>query len=70
MNKAKLKYKKQCKQKVITFYKHEKDLLDFANSINFQGFVKQCLKCELDYKKAKENGEVVVSLNAEDYIGE
>lgn len=44
MNKAKLKYKRQCKQKVITFYKHENDLLLFANSINFQGEVKAWLK--------------------------
>ena len=44
MNKAKLKYKKQCKQKVVTFYKHENDLLLFANSINFQGFVKDALR--------------------------
>lgn len=51
MNKAKLKYKKQCKQKVITFYKHEKDLLDFANSINFQGEVKKFL---LRFKREAE----------------
>ena len=44
MNKAKLKYKKQCKQKVITFYKHEKDLLSYANTINFQAFVKEALR--------------------------
>lgn len=44
MNKAKLKYKKQCKQKVITFYKHDKDLLDYANTINFQAFVKDALR--------------------------
>ena len=47
MNKAKLKYKKQCKSKIITFYKHEKDLLDFANSINFQGYVKSCIKKDM-----------------------
>lgn len=44
MNKAKLKYKKQCKQKVITFYKHESDLLAYANKINFQAFVKDALR--------------------------
>jgi len=68
MNKAQLKYKKQCKSKIITFYKHEKDLLDFANTINFQGFVKGCLKCELMEKRAKEDGEVAISLNGEDYL--
>lgn len=44
MNEAKRKYKKQCKSKVITFYKHEEDLLKFANSINFQKFVKEALR--------------------------
>lgn len=66
-NEAKRKYKKQCKQKVITFYKHEKDLLAYANTINFQAFVKTCLKCEIAEQKAKESGDVVISLNIEDY---
>lgn len=67
MNKSKLKYKKQCKQKVITFYKHEKDLLTFANSINFQKYVKDCLKCEVAIKKQEEDGDFAISLNKEDY---
>lgn len=67
MNKAKKKYKKQCKSKIITFYKKDADLLAFANSINFQAFVKLCLKCELMEKRAKEAGDVVISLNEEDY---
>ena len=44
MKQAQKKYRKEVKSKIITFYKHEKDLLDFANSINFQGEVKQWLK--------------------------
>ena len=44
MNKAKRKYAHECKQKVVTFYKKDKKLFDFANSINFQGEVKQWLK--------------------------
>lgn len=44
MNKAKLKYKKQCKIKTITFYKKDADLLAFANSINFQKEVKDFLR--------------------------
>lgn len=69
MNKAKLKYKKQCKQKVITFYKHEKALLEFANSINFQKFVKVCLKCEIASKKAEEDNEsFAIPLDEEDYL--
>lgn len=44
MTEAQKKYKKEVKSKIITFYKHEKDLLDFANSINFQKYVKTCLR--------------------------
>lgn len=44
MNEAKRNYKKQCKSKIITFYKHEEDLLKYANSINFQAFVKKQLR--------------------------
>lgn len=47
MNETKRKYKKSCKSKVITFYKHEGDLLAFANSINFQAYVKHCLKVSM-----------------------
>lgn len=44
MNETKRKYKRSCKTKTITFYKHEEDLLKFANSINFQKFVKEALR--------------------------
>lgn len=47
MNKAKRKYRKQCKCKIITFYKHDADLLAFANSINFQAEVKNFLHNEM-----------------------
>lgn len=47
MTEAQKKYKKEVKSKIITFYKHEKDLLDFANSINFQKYVKSCLKVSI-----------------------
>ena len=54
MNEAKKKYQKSCKSKVITFYKHEGELLDFANEINFQKFVKQALYNAMvyDYKES------------------
>ena len=65
MKEALKKYKKQCKVKTITFYKHEADLLKFANSINFQKFVKECLKCEIIDRK----GEYAIPLDEEDYIG-
>lgn len=46
MNTAKKKYQKQCKIKTVTFYKKDEYLLLFANSINFQKFVKDKLKEE------------------------
>lgn len=50
MNNAKKKYKQACKVKVITFYKCDADLLDFANEINFQKFVKYMLRNALTYE--------------------
>ena len=52
MNNAKKKYKQACKVKVITFYKCDAELLNFANEINFQKFVKNALQNALiyDYK--------------------
>lgn len=44
MNKSKKKYQKQCKSKIITFYKKDADLLAFANTINFQKEVKDFLR--------------------------
>ena len=44
MNATKKKYQRKCKSKVITFYLHEQDLLEFANSINFQKEVKDFLR--------------------------
>ena len=44
MNESKKKYAKKCKQKVVTFYKCDEELLAFASSINFQAYVKQCLR--------------------------
>lgn len=43
-NEAKKKYASKCKQKVVTFYKCDADLLAFASSINFQAFVKDALR--------------------------
>ena len=47
MNESKKNYAKKCKSKIITFYGKDADLLEFANTINFQAFVKQCLKIAL-----------------------
>ena len=48
MKEAKKRYAKACKQKVITFYKCDSELLAIANSINFQKEVKDYLR---HYKK-------------------
>ena len=44
MNKAKKNYQKQCTMKTVTFYKKDAEILKYANCINFQKFVKDCLK--------------------------
>ena len=44
MKESKKKYQKSCKSKVVTFYKKDAILLDIANQINFQAFVKDALK--------------------------
>lgn len=43
MNKYKVKYSKKCTCKVTTFYIKDEAILNFANSINFQAFVKDAL---------------------------
>lgn len=35
---------KAYKQKVITFYDKDKEIYELANKLNFQGFVKDCLR--------------------------
>lgn len=62
MNEAKRKYQKQCKIKTITFYKKDADLLNFANSINFQKEVKDFLRRFKRYseevmRKANKHGK-------------
>ena len=44
MNKYKQKYNKKCKVKPVMFYIKDSELLNYANSINFQAFVKNALK--------------------------
>lgn len=44
MEEIKRVYKHKCKSKLITFYNKDKALLDYANTINFQAFVKNALK--------------------------
>lgn len=67
MNKAKRKYAKKCKSRIITFYLNEVELYNFSKTINFQQFVKLCLKCEIAEANARKNGDYAISLNEEDY---
>lgn len=56
MNKYKAKYCKQCKNKIVTFYKKDIKILQYANAINFQAFVKDALKnAMLQHEAHKEN---------------
>lgn len=52
MNKAKKKYARKCKSKVVTFYLKDKELYEYANTINFQDYVKSCLRVQLAIEKA------------------
>ena len=49
MNETKKRYAKKCKVKTIAFYVQDADLLAYANSINFQAFVKGALRNALQY---------------------
>lgn len=52
MNKAKKTYAKKCKSKIVTFYLKDKEIYEYANSINFQEYVKTCLRVQLAFEKA------------------
>ena len=54
MKESKRKYQKKLKSKLVTFYLHEDDLLNYAKTINFSRFVKQALKEVM--KGTKRNG--------------
>ena len=59
MNKAKANYAKKCKSKIVTFYIKDKELYEYANKINFQDYVKTCLRIQLAIEKAiKEHEEI------------
>ena len=50
MRKSKTDYQRKCKMKTVTFYtnKEEQELYEFANTLNFQKFVKDCLRIEFE----------------------
>lgn len=56
MNETKKRYAKKCKVKTITFYKNDADILTYANSINFQAFVKNALTNALNDKMISGKG--------------
>lgn len=57
MNETKKRYQKTCKVKTITFYKCDAELLDFANSINFQKEVKDFLRRFMRYSLKFKKGQ-------------
>lgn len=58
MNKAKKTYAKKCKSKIVTFYLKDKELYDFAKTINFQEYVKTCLRVQLAFEKALKEDNI------------
>lgn len=50
MNKYMQKYFKKCKTKMVMFYPKDKALLEYAATINFQKFVKDALRKEMEGK--------------------
>lgn len=44
MNKAKQNYKSKCKKREVVFYIKDNDLYEKSKTINFQQFVKNCLR--------------------------
>ena len=54
MKESKKRYQKKLKSKLVTFYLHEGNLYEYAQTINFSKFVKQSLKEAM--KGSKDNG--------------
>jgi len=54
MKETKKKYNLKCTKKYVTFYIKDKKLLEIANSINFQRFVKYHLQQILDRNKGSK----------------
>ncbi len=54
MKESKKKYQKKLKSKLVTFYLHEGELLNYAKTINFSRFVKEALKNAM--KGSNHNG--------------
>ena len=67
MNKAKRNYKSKCKKREVAFYIKDIDLYEISKIINFQKFVKNCLrnKTQIDkmfnenytVKEGEQNGK-------------
>lgn len=68
MVKAQKTYRKKCKRRYIDFYIKDQDLYEFSKTLNFQDFVKICLKCEMIEEEMHRLGDFAISLNEEDYL--
>lgn len=62
MNKSKKDYEKKIKRKVVKFYIHEKELYEYANSINFQKLCKDALRLQYAIKTQRELDRKVKSI--------
>ena len=49
------RYRKKLHSKLITFYLHEEVLFNYAQSINFQKFVKDALRKEIEINEKTAN---------------
>ena len=63
MNKSKKDYEKKIKRKVVKFYIHEKQLYEFANTINFQKLCKDALRNA--YRQARAEAHIEMLKRAE-----
>ena len=55
IKRTKQKYKAKCTKKYVEFYIKDKAILQLARKINFQAFVKQALRLELERLKEGVN---------------
>lgn len=59
MNKAKRNYKSKCKKREVDFYIKDIDLYETSKIINFQEFVKNCLRNKTQIDKMFNENDTV-----------
>lgn len=67
MNKSKKIYEKKIKRKVVKFYIHEKQLYEFANTINFQKLCKDALRNAYRQARAEAHAKLLKEIEDEDF---